>query len=517
MPLDEKMYERRWAERPRAGLAAYVYAVVAAAAATAARVLLGTFFGYQHQYAMFYIALLLTCWFGGLGPALLTTGLGVLVAAFLRVQAGGVILGFQPSNLSGLEFYLIVALTASILFDAERRARRQAAESARMARVRLDQLQQEIARREIAEEEASEAEEKFRLTVEHAPVGIARLNPDGRFEDVNPQFCAITGYSRQELLASGFAAITHPDDLAQTVAGWDRLRAGTRRSFTLEQRYIRKDGTLIWGILTAAAVKAADGAPRFMLAVIEDITRRKQAEAQLREAQKMESIGLLAGGIAHDFNNLMTSVLGNASLASEELPPDSGARRMIEAIAAAAERAAELTRQLLAYAGKGGFFRAPLDVSEVAARGAELVRAAAPAIIEFRLDLASNLPPVMADMSQIQQIVTNLALNAVEAIGDRPGTVTVRTAVKHLEEGAAAAWGRIHDGDYVAVIVEDTGCGMDHATRRRIFEPFFTTKFMGRGLGLAAVGGIVRSLGGAVVVRSEVGRGTAVEVLIPLE
>src|SRR5579883_624408 len=516
MPINGDMQERRWAARPHAGLAAYVYAIVAAAAATAARLLLGAFFGYQHQYAMFYIAVLLACWFGGLGPALLTTGLGVVVAAILRVQPSGVILGFQLSNLWGLEFYLMVTLTASILFDAERRARRQSAESARIAEERLDQLQQEIGRRKTAEEAASEAEEQFRLTVEQAPVGIARLGLDGRYEDVNPKFCAITGYSREELLARRCPDITHPDDVPQTLAGFERLRAGVRRSFSQEKRYIRKDGAVIWGFLTASAVGSGDGAPRFLLAVVDDITQRKKAEEQLREAQKMESIGLLAGGIAHDFNNLMTGVLGNASLAIETVPPDSGAHRMIEAIADAAERAAELTRQLLAYAGQGGLFRTAVDVSDVAAHAAELVRAAAPGFIEFHLELAHGLPAVMTDPAQIQQIVTNLAVNAVEAIGDRPGTVTIRTAAKHIEKSAPAAWGNIHGGDYVAIIVEDTGAGMDEATRRRIFEPFFTTKFMGRGLGLAAVAGIVRSIGGAVSVRSEPGRGTAMEVLIPV-
>ncbi len=515
MPLDEEKQERLWTKRPRLWLAGYVYAILAAAAATAARVLLGTFFGYQHQYAMFYIAVLLTCWFGGLGPALLATSLGVIAAGVLRVQRGGMTVGFQPSNLAGVEFYLMVALTASVVFDAERRARRQSAESARVAEERLAQLRHEIGLRKTAEETASEAEEKFRLTVEQAPVGIARLSLDSRFEDVNPKFCEITGYTREELLARRCPDITYPDDVPQTLAGYDRLRAGARRSFTQEKRYIRKDGTVFWAVLTASAV-GGDGAPRFLLAVVDDITQRRQAEEQLREAQKMESIGLLAGGIAHDFNNLMTGVLGNASLAIETLPPESGAHRMVEAIANAAERAAELTRQLLAYAGKSGFFRTQVDVSQAAAPAAELVRAAAPAAIEFHLDLATGLPPLMADPAQIQQIVTNLTVNAVESIGDRPGAVTIRTAARRVEPGAATSWGKIHGGDYVSISVEDTGCGMDESTRRRIFDPFFTTKFMGRGLGLAAVGGIVRSLGGAVVVRSEVGRGTAIEVLIPV-
>jgi len=515
MLLQSEDPDRRVASR-RSPAAAYVYAVLAAAAATVARLLLGSFAGYRHQYAMFYIAVLLSCWFGGLGPALLTTALGVAATAFLRVEPGEVIAGFRFSNLAGVEFYLMVALTASILFAAERRARWQAAENARVARERLEHLQRETDRRRIAEEAASEAEEQFRLTVEHAPVGIARIGLDGRLEDVNPQLCAIMGYTREELMERGFRGITHSDDLERTVAAYQRLKTGARTFFSMEKRYVRKDGAVIWGTLTAAAVRTSDGKPRFLLAVVEDITQRKHAEEQLREAQKMESVALLAGGIAHDFNNLMTGVLGNASLAIESLPRESGTRHMIEPIAAAAERAADLTRQLLAYAGKGEFMRVPVDLSQAAAKAVELVRAAAPASTEFRLDLAAGLPRVSADPAQMQQIVTNLAVNAVEAIGERRGAITVRTALRRLQPGGPAAVGRIQEGEYVCVTVEDTGCGMDEATARRVFDPFFTTKFMGRGLGLAAVAGIVRSLGGVVLVRSAPGQGTAVEVAVPV-
>jgi signal transduction histidine kinase len=279
------------------------------------------------------------------------------------------------------------------------------------------------------------------------------------------------------------------------------------------------------GIVPGFAMANLDGLEFYFLVAVtvlilfeaERRARRRaiQAEEQLREAQKLESVGLLAGGIAHDFNNILTGVLGNASLALETLPEDSGARSLIQAIIGASERAAQLTRQLLAYAGKGNFVRAPVDFSQAARLAVDEVRGQVPARIELRLETAKGLPQVAADPEQIRRTVEGLLMNAVEAIGERSGCVTIRTAVQRLEAEAPAAVGRIEGGQYVTVTVDDTGCGMDEATLERIFDPFFTTKFMGRGLGLAAVAGIVRALDGAVTVWSEVGKGTRVQVCIP--
>ena len=268
------------------------------------------------------------------------------------------------------------------------------------------------------------------------------------------------------------------------------------------------DGLEFYFLVAAAAVALFEAERRAR-------RRALKAEEQLREAQKLESIGLLAGGVAHDFNNLLTGVLGNASLALEELPSESRTRPMIENIVSAAERAALLTGQLLAYAGKGVFVRAPVDFSQAARQAMDDVRTKAPARIEIRLETAKGLPVVMADPEQIRQMITGLAMNGVEAIGGRTGRVTICTALKHLEAGTPVAVGRVEGGAYVSVSVDDTGSGMDETTLLRIFDPFFTTKFMGRGLGLAAVAGIARALDGAVMVWSEVGKGTRVEVAVP--
>jgi len=369
MLVDEHRGEAQPTARTPSAWIGYGYAALAAGMATAARLILGVYFGYEHRFAMLYIAVLLSSWYGGLGPAVLAVILGGLSAAAFAVGPGHVAMKFSRANLIGLEFYFMVTVTVVILFEAERRARRRA---------------------------------------------IA-------------------------------------------------------------------------------------------------------AEEQLREGQKLESIGLLAGGIAHDFNNLLTGVMGNASLALEETPEGSRVRRQIEAIMNSAERAAELTGQLLAYAGKGSFVQSLVDFSDAAEKAIAKVKAESPAGVEFRLELAKGLPRVITDASQIGQMVAGLVMNAVEAIGDRPGVVTIGTRVVHLEAGMPAAVGRIERGEYVVLTVEDTGSGMDEATQRRIFDPFFTTKFMGRGLGLAAAAGIVRSLGGAVMVWSEPGRGTRVQVAVPTE
>ncbi len=503
--------------RPRPALSSYGYAIVAALVAAAAR-LLGGYFGYQHQYALLYIAVLWVSWYGGVWPALLTTVLGAVSVGFLGIAAGHLVVGFQRGNLTGVEFYAMVTLTAAFLFEAERGARRRAHRSAEEAQRRLEEFQRETSLRKAAEAAASRAEEQFGLTVEHAPVGICRLSLDGRFEEANPHLCAIMGYTREEIQRLSFRDITHPDDLAATLDGYEAIRDGTRAFFNLEKRYIRKDGAVVWASLTGAAVGGGGGRPQFLLGVIQDITSRREAEEQLRETQRLEGVGRLAAGIAHDFNNLMTAVLGNASLALDTLPEEASERGLIEGVAAAAERAASLTRQLLAYAGKGQFQRADVDLAEVVSHATELIRVTVPADIDFRLDLSEQLPPLVADPSQLQQLVTNLVLNAIEAIGDRPGTVAMRTErVRFSRENGvpAVAVGRIRFGEYLRLVVEDTGSGMDSGTVRRIFDPFFTTRFMGRGLGLAAVAGIVRTLEGAVVVRSAPGQGTTIEILIP--
>ncbi len=253
-----------------------------------------------------------------------------------------------------------------------------------------------------------------------------------------------------------------------------------------------------------------------------DMTESKRWEASLRHTQKLESIGVLAGGIAHDFNNLLTTILGNSTLALEEIGPDHPARRFIAAAIGGAEQAARLTGQMLAYAGKGRFVIELVDLSELVQRIVNLIEASIPKAVRLHLSLRPNLPPIAADATQIQQLVMNLVINAGEAIGDHaPGTIRVNTGIQRLSEtyierSPVAQSNGVTPGDYVYLEIRDTGSGMDAETKAKIFDPFFTTKFTGRGLGLAAVDGIIRAHRGTLELYSAPGRGTTFKVLFPV-
>ncbi|MEP7345786.1 MAG: ATP-binding protein [Gemmatimonadaceae bacterium] len=241
-------------------------------------------------------------------------------------------------------------------------------------------------------------------------------------------------------------------------------------------------------------------------------------EEQLREAQKLESLGVLAGGIAHDFNNLLVSVLGNAGIALEELPEDSPAREYLRDIESGARRAADLVRQMLAYAGKGRLVVERVDLSHLVREMLRLLTSSISrkAVLDFVP--ADPGPQVEGDATQIAQVAMNLITNASDALGESSGVIRIRTGImRHVpDDGGSYLGATLAAGDCAFISVSDTGSGMDSATRERMFEPFFTTKFTGRGLGLAAVLGIVRSHGGSIQVTSEVGAGTIVRVLLPL-
>ena len=254
-----------------------------------------------------------------------------------------------------------------------------------------------------------------------------------------------------------------------------------------------------------------------VLGVSIDISERKAAEEALRRAAKEESLSVLAGGVAHDFNNLLAAILGHASLALKQLPEGSPARRHVEKAASAVERAADLTRQMLAYSGRGHFVVRPTDVNALVRENLPLLEVAVPKSVRLEARLDPGLPPVDADVGQIQQVLMNLVINGAEAIGERGGAVTVATGTKDVAASDESLWRAsgqpLAPGRYVLLEVRDDGPGMDADTVDRIFEPFFTTKFTGRGLGLAAVLGVVRGHRGALSVESAPGRGTVFRIL----
>jgi len=292
-----------------------------------------------------------------------------------------------------------------------------------------------------------------------------------------------------------------------------------------EEPQTTPDGRQIWLRTSKIPLREPNGGIIGVLGTYEDITSAKNAEAeqrrleaQIQHAQKLKSLGILAGGIAHDFNNLLVAVLGNADLALLQLPKGASGYQNVQEIKTAAMRARELTNQMLAYSGKGRFVVSSMQLGDVVREMGQLLEAAIPKKVSLRYDLADNLPTVEVDSAQIRQVVMNLVTNAAEAMGDQGGQITLKTGHQLADEAYLKSSYLQQDlpaGDYVFLEVSDDGCGMDPSTRERLFEPFFTTKFQGRGLGLAAVLGIVNGHHGTIKVQSEPGHGSSLQVLLP--
>ena len=298
----------------------------------------------------------------------------------------------------------------------------------------------------------------------------------------------------------------------------ERIKRGERVEH-FETARLRKDGRRIDVSLTISPIRDREGHITGASHIARDITEGKRFKEQLLQTAKLESLGVLAGGVAHDFNNLLVGILGNASLALETLSSNNPSRTMIRDILDASERASLLTRQLLAYAGKGRFIVEPISLSGLVREISNLVQTSIPRTAQLRLELQENLPMIEGDAGQLHQLVMNLVINGAEAIGpDQNGILLVTTGVQDVDDAylkTAFSPVEIQPGKYVTLEVHDTGCGMDEGTIQRIFDPFFTTKFTGRGLGLAAVQGIVRGHRGALKVYSTPGRGTTFKVLLP--
>jgi PAS domain S-box-containing protein len=378
-----------------------------------------------------------------------------------------------------------------------------------------------ILRRRRAEAERAEMAESLQLLLESTGEGVFGEDREGRCAFVNRAAAEMLGYPRDALLGRDLHGTVHHTRAdgapypAEACPIHAVLRTGEPRRGR-DELLFRADGSSFPIEYSASPIKR-DGRTQGVVVTFTDITERRRAEEHLLQSAKLESVGVLAGGIAHDFNNILTGILGNASLVLESLAGQDPNRTLLTEVVTAGERAADLTRQMLAFAGKGQFVIEPVDFSRAIQDVSELLAATLPKPVRLNLQLAPSLPPVQADPRQIQQLIFNLVINAGEAIGDQAGVVTVETGVRDLPQGAPASppFGRLAPGQYVYAAVQDTGGGMDAATRSRIFEPFFSTKFTGRGLGLAAALGIARAHHGVIHVQSEPGRGSRFELLAP--
>jgi len=323
------------------------------------------------------------------------------------------------------------------------------------------------------------------------------------------------GYSREEFLAMTIADIRPVEDVPALLEHITQVTPSLDEAGIWQHR--KKDGTLIEVEITSHTLVLAGRPAKVVLAT--DVTERRRTEEALRRSQKLESLGLLAGGIAHDFNNLLVAILGQTSLALSQLNAADPVRSPIEKAVTASRRAADLTRQLLAYSGRGQFERRPIDLNHLIQENLHLFEVAVPKNVALRSSLTDPLPHIVGDAGQLQQVIMNMIINAAEAIGSRAGRVLVSTRLQHLTD-ENAAWWQIGDkvlppGNYVLLRIEDNGQGMDAETLSRIFDPFFSTKFTGRGLGLAAVLGIVRGHGGGLKVSSVPNVGTMFEIVLP--
>ncbi|MCL4216497.1 MAG: PAS domain S-box protein [Candidatus Hydrogenedentes bacterium] len=388
---------------------------------------------------------------------------------------------------------------------------------------------EDVTQRVRTEQALRDNEQQLRYLYDNTPVMMHSIDMAGRLLNVNAFWLRTLGYERDEVIGRRSVEFLTPASHRYAKMILPLLdRHGALKD--IELQFMKKDGDAIETLLSAVKVPPrtegnAESTDLFALAFIIDNTDRKRAEeqrlhldAQIQHAQKLESLGVLAGGIAHDFNNLLMGMLGNASLALMELPPSSPVRGPLQQIEKTSQRAAELCKQLLAYSGKGRFVVQTIDLSELVQDMNYLMEMTIANRASLRLNLADKPPPIDADATQIRQILMNLLLNAAEAMEEKGGAIAINTGVRVCDRDYLKEMyldDELPGGEYVFLEVADSGCGMDKSTLAKIFDPFFTTKFTGRGLGMAAVLGIVRGHHGAIKIYSEPKHGTTVKILFP--
>jgi two-component system cell cycle sensor histidine kinase/response regulator CckA len=437
----------------------------------------------ESRLAVFGVAVMVSAWYGGSKPGLVATSFALTVSAYFSL-AGPHSPEQNRTAIFRLALFFFVALLIC-WFNAALRA---------------------------AQEGLRRSELNFRSLVTNAPYGICRCDSSGKVLDANPAFLAMLGYSVVSELAGrhlgGLYADTHQwfdlADFLQSSAQFNGLIA----------EWKRQDETTTVVRVSGRSVSNGDEGVVFEL-FAEDVTERRALEQQLRQSQKMEAVGRLAGGIAHDFNNLLMVISGYSEFLLERLGPEPGLRTPAQEIASAAQRASSLTRQLLAFSRKQMLAPRILDLNGVVTENLKMLTRVIGEDIDLVMTPAVDLGAVRADSGQIEQVIMNLAVNARDAM-PTGGKLTIETSNITLDEEYARLHSPVRPGEYVMLVISDTGMGMDTETQSHIFEPFFTTKGpKGTGLGLSMVYGIVKQSGGYIWVYSDLGKGTTFKIFLP--
>jgi len=379
---------------------------------------------------------------------------------------------------------------------------------------RLLTLIRQVIRRRRAEEALRESERQYRQLLNHAPAGIFEVDfVKQKFVNVNDVICEYTGYTREEMLSMSLFDILNEDSKRLFSERLAKLFAGETVPETVEFKIRGKDGREFWVLLNSNFLYE-NGKPKGATVVVHDISTRKQMEEEVLKAKKLESLGVLAGGIAHQFNNALSSITGHSELLEMEYPEDEKIMDYAKAMKQSAHRMAHLTSQLLAYAGGGKYNAQPMSLSELVEGALPLIQHTLDPDIRLKTDLPPDVLNMKMDRTQMQMVLSAIIANSNEAI-EPPGRIRISTKNIEVDQVSIKDHPGLKPGPHVCLSIEDNGKGMDKETKERIFEPFFTTHFIGRGLGMASVYGIITNHDGMVSVDSEPGKGTAVTIYLP--
>ncbi len=401
---------------------------------------------------------------------------------------------------SGATDYVLKERIARLV-PAVRRAMREVADRARNRRM---------------EKTLGESEQRFRIVFSESPLGIALVGVDGCPFLTNEALQKILGHTGEELKGMHFTDFTHPDDCAMDQELYQQLIRGERKSYHIEKRFVRKDGNLVCAHLSVSAARETAGPVSFAIAMVEDISERRQLETQFIEAQKMEVVGQLAGGVAHDFNNILSVIIGYSDLLGIRLGPENPLQKFAVEIQDAAERAARLTQQLLVFSRKQTVQAVVLDLNAVVQDMYKMLLRLIDEHIEMTIVAEKQLGRIKADSGYLGQVLMNLVINGRDAMPNG-GRLTIATSNVTLDELHTRKHKGAKPGNHVMLSVNDTGMGMTDEVKEHLFEAFFTTKPSGKGtgLGLATCQAVVEQCAGHITFSSEVGKGTTFRIYFP--